>query len=327
MDNRRFVANLLEVSPNSLKELPDYAIAKIADLHSKATSPYRPDSWAISNPLEALGSIDGQPIKRGPVVGTRFLYDLTVPVPCRVFRLLRPIELVITELATLTVPLAFTHPAHTLASLMLDYGVIVPAQFGASKAALIRSMRAVDVIRLFTAWLIYQKVPVAFFPYIADIPAMGKFVLKSRKEVVKQVVRSVVAFYAPKIRRDKSIDGTDSITYLYALPINVMLGLVNELCTRFQNGRTAYNVFVESGIANNCDPIARYAPLWDGRTRAEDKFHLTMVAAQEFGLHFNTQLHIRDVQPTSIHAEELVASLNTKEKFIAMLDEFEANSI
>lgn len=326
MEQRRFVADLLDVSPNSLKELPDYAIAKIADLHGRAMRS-RPDSWEISNPLEALGSIDGQPMKRGPVVGTRFLYDLTVPVPCRVFRLLRPIELVRTEIATLTVPLAFTHPAHTLASLMLEYGVILPAQFGASKAALIRSMRAVDAIRLFTAWLIYQKVPVAIFPCIADIPAMGKFVSKSSKEVVKQVVRSVVAFYAPKIRRAKSIDGTDSITYLYSQPIDVILGLVNELCTRFQNGRTAYNVFVESGIANNCDPIARYAPLWSEYTSAEDKFHLTMVAAQEFGLHVNSQLHARDVKPTSIHAEELVASLNTKEKFIAMLDEFEQNSL
>ena len=93
MDNRRFVANLLEVSPNSLKELPDYAIAKIVELYGKASGDVLPAGWEVSHPLLSLEKFNGLPATRGPLVGTRFIYDLTAPIPCSMFKLLTPVEI------------------------------------------------------------------------------------------------------------------------------------------------------------------------------------------------------------------------------------------
>ena len=93
MDNRRFVANMLEVSPNSLKELPDYAIAKIVELHGKASGDVLPAGWEVSHPLLSLEKFNGLPATRGPLVGTRFIYDLTAPIPCSMFKLLTPVEI------------------------------------------------------------------------------------------------------------------------------------------------------------------------------------------------------------------------------------------
>lgn len=324
MDNRRFVANLLEVSPNSLKELPDYAIAKIVELYGKASGDVLPAGWEVSHPLLSLEKFNGLPATRGPLVGTRFIYDLTAPVPCSMFKLLTPVEIAHVGGRAVTVAKAFTHPSYSLILSMYECGVIRPAEFGVTKQSLLRSMRTVDAIRLFAAWLIHQGVPVAFFPYIEDVPAAVAALTK--REHVKQIVRTAVTFYAPKIRRLKSLDGTDLISYLYTQPLPAILRLVNDLGRDHQGGVAAYDIF-KTHIERFCNPLFRYAPLWDPEISAEEKFHLTMTAAHEFGLHFNTQLHIRDVQPTSIHAEELIASLNTEDKFKAMLKEFEENSI